>query len=178
MKIFVPVCIICDAEDVRLWTLDNGEAAAVTYVCTEHEAPLMAIVEASQGLPLEFQVSLASRKTAGKQYVPTFQNPRERRDRVMRPLEWAPPESPQQVSASEPVAGVDVPVQLPEDAPEVGAGSDGQDMLTFSHGDVNSPGLQPLEVDEAPKRVKGKQRGRKQGSAGADKVVVHDVEVA
>jgi hypothetical protein len=90
MKITVPVCIICESEDVELWTVDGRGKAAVTYVCGEHSAPLEAILEASEGLPLNLQTPL-SQQTAMKK-ARNIDLVHRRRVRTMEPLlDWTPP---------------------------------------------------------------------------------------
>lgn len=283
MKIVIPVCIICEATDVEMWTLDNGKAAAVTYVCTEHAEPLRTIVDASQGLPLEFQLPLVQRKTAGKQNVQRA--PREIAEEAraalkMVPLNWTPPagmptstakresaearaatraairaeqeaakaerearatarraekeaerearaaakaeraaaedrlvrearaqgktwdevavmagttrqsvwsryhnryrdkgpKSAQQVALPAVDGDVDVPVDLPEDAAEVGAGADGDDVVPAGAGEVHDLGLQSLEGGDALDGLKKNGRGTlKRADAG---VVVDHIEVA
>ena len=115
MKIVIPVCIMCESEEVALWTLDGKGTAAVTYLCDEHSAPLEAIIAASEGLPLDMQVPLTRRRTIGKQRdrARALQERDHRRKRTMEPLVgWTPPEeSDQQVAGADAVLpDVDVAV--------------------------------------------------------------------
>ncbi|MGZ4659653.1 MAG: hypothetical protein ACXVYB_00070 [Arthrobacter sp.] len=100
MKIVIPVCILCEATDVCLWTLDDGEAAAVTYVCTEHAEPLRELVRASQYLPVDMQTPLPQRrkvigsevsKEAAAQAAEIARIERERKRRMTPLLDWTPP---------------------------------------------------------------------------------------
>ena len=141
--ITVPVCILCEAEDVQLWTLDGQGMATATYVCTEHAAPLMAIVEASECLPLNLQTPVGQ-KTALRNTRNRALLQRRRGTKPMEPLDWTPPS--EQVVDAEPVSGdVGNTVEFSDDAAEVGAGGNGDDAGVTGTAEVHDLGLQPLE---------------------------------
>ena len=171
MKLTIPLCIMCESEDVTLWTIDNGRQATVTYVCTAHAAPLEAILEASDGLPLDLQVPLTQRKTVGYQR-PALPEPHRR---TMVPLDWTPPS--EKVTGPTVVGGdVSLAVEFSDDAAEVGAGGDSNDLGTAGAGEVHDLGLQPLEGSDALDGLE--HEGRRSRKRAAGNVVVDQVEVA
>jgi hypothetical protein len=79
-------CVMCGQHNVQLWTLDNTQHAVVTYLCKEHWAPLMEVMEAAGDLAPDDQVPMPER---GLEPVPT----RGKRESGMAPLlDWTPPE--------------------------------------------------------------------------------------
>lgn len=128
MKITVNLCILCDSDDVRLWTLNNGDLATATYVCVEHAAPLQAIMDAAGAEPPHRQRV----RRPGAEPLPRekVQVPRRPRSSMEPLLDWEPP-SDKKVPAARPVGtGVDVPVQFSDDAAEGGAGGHRYDVAS------------------------------------------------
>lgn len=174
MKIIVPMCILCEAEDVQLWTLDNNGVATVTYVCTRHAAPLQEILDASEGLPLDLQVPVA-KKTAKLKARNESLLKRPRRSGGMEPLDWTPP-SEKVVSPAVVSSDVGLAVEFSDDAAEVRAGGDGDDLGVAGAGEVHDLGLQPLEGGDALDGLE--HEGRRPGQVSLGDVVVDQVEVA
>lgn len=149
MKITIPVCILCESEDVQLWTLDNGGLATVTWICGDHAAPLMEIMDASEGLPLDMQIPVVRQAEQDRQrnrdLMEARREAQKNRTKPMIPLlDWTPPS--EQVVNAESVSGdVGGPVQLPDDAAEVGAGGQGDDLGVAGAAEVHDPGLQSLQ---------------------------------
>lgn len=126
MKITVPLCILCDSEDVALWTLNNQDLATVTYVCREHAAPLQAIMDAAGAEPPHRQ----RRSRPGAEPIRPLAGKTRRKAGHMEPLDWEPPSSKKVPAAGTVSAGVNVPVQFSDNAAEGGAGSDRHDMAS------------------------------------------------
>lgn len=125
MKITVNLCILCDSDDVALWTLNNQDLATVTYVCREHAAPLQAIMDAAGAEPPHRQ----RRNRRGAEPIRPLAGKTRRKAGHMEPLDWEPP-SAKQVVITQPPAGVNVPVQFSDDAAEGGAGGHRHDMAS------------------------------------------------
>jgi hypothetical protein len=84
-------CIECGAENVHLWTLDSGRRAAAMYLCPLHEAKLETLLDAAGNEP-------PSRQKPLRNDPPAVEPPsRVVRRRSMRPLEWTPPEFPEEM---------------------------------------------------------------------------------
>lgn len=81
-------CVMCGQPNVQLWTLDNMQGAAVAYLCLEHSAPLLAVMEAAGDLAPDDQTPLTER--SGEPVPRAY---RARRGGEMAPLlNWTPPE--------------------------------------------------------------------------------------
>lgn len=83
-------CVVCGEGPVLMWTIDNMSRVAVTYLCTEHGAPLQEIMGLAGDLPPDKQVPLPERDAEAIDI-----HLRGRRDPKMMPLlNWVPPEDP------------------------------------------------------------------------------------
>lgn len=80
-------CIMCNASDATLWTLDTGGKVAVTYLCKRDAAPLVAVMDAAGAEPPSRQRSAVAQGLAP---MPVH-NRNHRRGRQMEPLDWTPP---------------------------------------------------------------------------------------
>ena len=83
-------CVVCGESPVLMWTIDNMSNVAVTYLCTEHGAPLQEIMDLAGDLPPDRQIPVPERGVE-----PLDIHLRGRRDPKMMPLlNWTPPEDP------------------------------------------------------------------------------------
>lgn len=76
-------CIVCGVPGTNRWTIDDGTQAAVMYLCPEHEAPMVSLMEAAGIEPPSRQTPKGGR-TPDKQ---------PRRRTMMPLLDWTPPSS-------------------------------------------------------------------------------------
>jgi hypothetical protein len=78
-------CIMCGSTSATLWTLNDGGTVAVTYLCKQDAAPIVAVMAAAGTLaPARQKKPRKSKSTA-----PVAAR---RRRQAMEPLlDWAPP---------------------------------------------------------------------------------------
>lgn len=73
-------CVKCDRTDTAVWTLSVGGVAAIVDLCSEHEAPLRAVLGLSVGQKPE---GTRAARPSSPRVV--------RKPKQLQPLNWTPP---------------------------------------------------------------------------------------
>lgn len=73
-------CALCNDAGATKWVLDDGSKAAVAWACAVHSEPIKQLLEAG------IASGVLPRRAVEMPVIP------HRGKRIVRPLDWAPPE--------------------------------------------------------------------------------------